>query len=60
MEFFNVFPEDEGAALDLLKLLGSLLRLLRLAELFGRFYGELRSPKTPPMRVAPLVADIFP
>ena len=60
VEFFRVFPDEEGAALDLLKLLGSLLRLFRLAEPLGRFYGELSSPNTPPINVVPLVADIFP
>jgi hypothetical protein len=58
VEFLSVLLDDDGAALDLLRF-GSLLRLFRLPPVPGTFCGELRRPRTPPIRVVPPVADIF-
>jgi hypothetical protein len=58
VEFFRVLLEEDGAALDLLRVLESfLLRLLRFAVLPGAFGGEFSGPMTP--IVPPPVADIL-
>ena len=60
VEFFNVLLDEDGAALDLLKLFDSFVcRLFLLAECPIALGGELNGPVAPTAMLLPPYADVL-